>query len=94
MTKSDKKPNRKNAKGWIIFFIFIIGATLPFHYVPSELKIFPKNNLTFSNTIIFQKDIDELVYRYNHASFYEKLAIKEEPLFRKLTEKGIIYENR
>ena len=92
MTNLNNKPKRRTGRGWIIFFIIIIGATLPFHYVPESLLVFPKNNLTLSNTIILQEDIDDLIRRYNDASRYEKLAMKEEPLFRKLTEKGIIYE--
>ena len=92
MANLNNKPKSRSGRGWMIFFIIIIGATLPFHYVPESFKVFPKNNLTFSNTIILQEDIDDLIKRYNNASRYEKLAMKEEPLFRKLTEKGIIYE--
>lgn len=92
MANLNNKPKRRKGKGWIIFFVIIVGATLPFHYIPESLMMFPKNNLTFSNTIILQEDIDNLLERYNNASRYEKLAMKEEPLFRKLVEKGIIYE--
>ena len=88
----NNKPKRRTGKGWVIFFIIIIGATLPFHYVPERLKAFPKNDLTFSNTFIMQDDIDNLIKRYNAASHYEKLAMKNEGLFRKLAEEGIIYE--
>jgi hypothetical protein len=54
--------------------------------------MFPKDHFSFSNTFIFQDDIDKLTDRYNNASFFEKQAINQEPLMRKLREKGIIFE--
>lgn len=54
--------------------------------------VFPKDNLSFSNTYISQDDIDKLIERYNDASFFEKQAINQEPFVRKLMEKGIIVE--
>lgn len=85
-------PKKKSHTEWILFIIIIIVATLPFHYLPEHLMVFPKNELTFSNTFIFHDDIDILIKRYNNASFFEKQAIKQEPLVRKLMEKGIIFE--
>jgi predicted transcriptional regulator YheO len=55
-------------------------------------KVFPKNNLTFSYTIITEDYVEKLIDRYNNASFFEKQAINEEPIVRKLMEQGIIYE--
>ena len=63
---------------------------LSFHIIPSRLKVFPKDNLTFNNTIITEGDISELIKRYNNASFFEKAAIRNEALPKKLIEKGII----
>jgi hypothetical protein len=67
-----------------IFFL------LSFHIIPSRLKVFPKDNFTFSNTIITEDDISGLIQRYNNATFFEKAAIRNEALPKKLIEKGII----
>ena len=76
---------------------FLLGLfiTLPFHYVvyKKEFLIFPKNQITFSNTIIDGDDIKGLIQRYNAASLFEKQAINNDPLMRKLREKGIIGES-
>ena len=85
-----KKGNKNPYAFWIIIALILLFATLPFHYVPSALMVFPKDNLTFSNTFIMQGDIDKLVERYNNADFFERNAMNNEPLVRKLKEKGII----
>lgn len=54
-------------------------------------RIYPKLNLTFSNTFVFQKDIDLLVKRFNESSVTEQQVIGTEPLYRILKENGIIY---
>ena len=83
----------KNKSTYLIVFIaLIIGATLPFHYVPDQLKVFPKNNLTFSNTFIMQEDIDRIIERYNNTNIFEQRALNNEPLIRKLREEGIIVD--
>ncbi len=56
------------------------------------MMVFPKDHLTFSNTFITQEDIDNLVERYDNASFFERNAMNNEPFVRKLKEKGIIYD--
>jgi hypothetical protein len=54
--------------------------------------IFPKDNLSFSYTFITQDDINNLLSRYNGATnIFEQQTISQEPLMRKLMEKGIIY---
>jgi hypothetical protein len=81
--------------GFITFVIIVLLATLPFHYVSysGNFRVFPKDNLTFSNTIILQEDIDNITKRYYDASTgFEQLAIRQEPLFRKLVDHGIIAE--
>ena len=85
----------KKFKKYIKYFVFlsiVLLITLPFHYVPEYLMVFPKDRWTFSHTIIFESDVDALIERYNNASFYEKRSIREEPLAKKLFEKGIIKE--
>ncbi|NOZ35912.1 MAG: hypothetical protein GXO80_11515 [Chlorobi bacterium] len=92
MTKKENPEKRSGSKKLIIVIVIVVGLTLPFHYVPSHLQVFPKNSLTFSHTFVSESDIDKLVEQYNNASFFEKLAIEKDPFFRKLTEKGIIHE--
>ena len=65
-------------------------ATLPFHYVPSRSRVFPKDHLTFSYTLITEDDIENLIKRYNEGSFFEKLSLQEDALVKKLLENGII----
>ena len=81
---------------WIlgIISVVIFIATLSFHFLPERLIVFPKSSLTFSNTFIFEKDINDLIKRYNNASFLERRSIDQEPLVRKLKEKGIIHEEK
>ena len=85
---------KKNPKIIRIGGAFIVIAVavflLSFHIIPSRLTIFPKENLSFSNTFILEKDIEELIERHNNAPLLERLAINQEPLMRKLMEKGII----
>ena len=87
-----KKENNKNPYlKLIIVLVIIIILTLPFHYLPDHLMVFPKENMTFSNTFIFQSDVNKLIDRYNKANILEKVEISQEPLYKKLKEKGIIY---
>lgn len=77
----------------ITFFVIIaivLIATLPFHYVPSRSRVFPKDHLTFSYTLITEDDIENLIKRYNEGSFFEKLSLQEDALVKKLLENGII----
>lgn len=55
-----------------------------------NIYVFPKENISLSNTFIFKDDIKKLIKRYNDASLLEKLSIRQEPLYRKLMEKGFI----
>lgn len=89
------KKKNKTLKWIIIILVIILGLILPFHYVPSQLMVFPKDNLTFSHTIITQEDIDKLLERYNDCeTIFQQQSIRNEPLFRKLSEKGIIYDEK
>lgn len=53
-----------------------------------------KRTFNIQQYIYFQDDIDKLIDRYNNASWMERQAINQEPLVRKLMEKGIIVEKR
>lgn len=79
----------------LIVLLLILGITLPFHYFPSRMKVFPKDNLTFSYTIITEEDVDNLSNRYNACeNILQQQSIRTEPLFRKLSEKGLIVDER
>lgn len=72
----------------LLFVFFYIS----FHIVPSRLSIFPKDHFTFSDTIIFESDINKIFSRYNNASAMEKQIILQNPLINKLFEKDILKE--
>lgn len=76
----------------VVTMILLIGLTLPFHYIPSRMMMFPKNQLTFSYTFITQSDIDNIIDRYNNSGLFERQAINNEPIVRKLKEMGIIQD--
>lgn len=95
--KEQLKPKNKknNSFKLLVTLIIILLLTLPFHYVPSQLMVFPKDNLTFSYTIITQEDIDNLLKRYNDCeNIFQQQSIKTEPLFRKLSDQGIIFDKK
>lgn len=78
-----------------IRLVLFLAITLPFHYVPSALKVFPKDNLSFSYTIITEDDVNSLLKRYNDCeNIFQQQSIRTEPLFRKLSEQGIIYDQK
>jgi len=78
---------------WTIVLVAILALTLSFHYIPSRMMMFPKSNLTFSYTIISEEDINSIIERYNNASLFQRIAMNNEPIIRKLMEKGILLEN-
>jgi len=85
--------SKKGYLGWIILILIVLGLTLPFHYVPSAMKMFPKDHFTFKHTIITQEDIDDIVKRYNSATnIFEQNAMNNDPFIRTLREQGIIYD--
>ena len=92
--ENEKKSNNTKITGITISVIVgvLLLFALGFHFVPSRSRMFPKDNFTFSYTIITESDIHDLLERHNSANFFEKNVIKQEPLFRKLADKGIIYE--
>ena len=92
----EDKSLKKELSQWFWAIVLLIGviiiAALPFHYLPDHMMVFPKENFTFSNTFVFQSDVNNLINRYNNASFIEKISMRKDPLVRKLMEKGIIRE--
>jgi hypothetical protein len=46
--------------------------------------------MSLRNTIITKWDISKLIDRYNSASLFERVSIRQEPLFRALTKNDII----
>jgi hypothetical protein len=93
ISQSDGKKHINYIIYFVILSIFLL-ITLPFHYIPEQLMVFPKDHWTFSHTIIFQSDINSIIERYKKASFFEKISIREEPLTKKLMEKGLIIEEK
>jgi len=89
----ENNKNKKHNYTWLVLIcIAFLVLTLSFHYLPERLIMFPKENLSFSNTFIFQKDINNIINRYHNASGFEQVAIRQQPLFRKLVDNGVIAE--
>lgn len=85
--------SKSSYTGWLIFIIIVLGLTLPFHYIPSALKVFPKDHFTFKHTIITQSDIEDIVTRYNNCtSIIEQQSIDNDPFVRTLRERGYIVQ--
>ncbi len=93
MSTEQNKFQKSNSVLLISVSMILLIAALGLHIVPYKGTFFPKENFTFSNTFIFKSNVDALLERHNNASFLDKMAIKQEPLFRKLYEQGIIYED-
>ena len=89
-TSKVKKPSMPGYMKLGIVIFILLALTLPFHYVPEELKMFPKERLTLNHTFIFQSDIDRLVKKYNDGNLFEKASMLNDPLYKKLMEEGLI----
>jgi hypothetical protein len=77
---------------WIAVVVVLMGLLLPFHYIPNQLKVFPKDGLTLSNTFITQSDIDGILDRYNSASTStQQNLIASDPIVKKLFEQKVIF---
>ena len=78
-----------------IIAIILLGLTLPFHYVPSSMKVIKKDKLSFNNTIITKGQIDEYLGRYNDCQILsQQESIRKEPFFKLLNDNGLIYQNK
>ena len=93
-TKAKMKSTDNNIikfpRKYIILFSLVF-INLSFHIIPSRFSIFPKDHFTFSDTFIFESDINNIIDRYNKASLMERQMILQNPLINKLFEKGILY---
>ena len=92
--KQEHPQKKSNRKYLLLIPVLFVGLTLPFHYVIHKRMIFPKENLTFSNTFVTEEDIDALIDRYNNSTFFEKAATLQDPFYKKLVEKGILNPKR
>jgi tetratricopeptide (TPR) repeat protein len=97
----DKTKNKTIANSINKFFIqLLIGGAivlilaLCFHvYIGNAgFKIFPKENLTLSRTIITQEYIDKIIDEYNNAGLTDKIKLGNDTFFQKLMNEGIIYQ--
>ena len=87
---------KKNPIGKIsLFIIILLIITLPFHYCPTRLKVFPKVALSFRYTLITEDDIESVINGYNTASTeVERQAIANDPFVMQLFEYGLIVRNK
>ncbi|WP_164123070.1 hypothetical protein [Sphingobacterium sp. xlx-130] len=89
--QSTYRPNRAGQwiKGILVITVFFM---LSFHCMPDHGHIFPKQQLSFTNTFISHSEIDKLIERHNQASGFERALIRQEYLHRKFVELGVIFE--
>lgn len=92
-TQPNTKKKRKTERRLIIAGVILIVLTLPFHYVPSALMVFPKDNLTFKYTFISRDLLNRLLDKHNNPlkHFMEKRNESEDALYKKLEEEGVIF---
>lgn len=75
----------------VVFFAVLFFA-LSFHWMPDHGCIFPREQLSFANTVISHEDIDQLIERHNEASGFERALVRQEYIYQKMVELGIIFE--
>lgn len=76
----------------VVFFAILFFA-LSFHWMPDHGYIFPKEQLSFANTVISHEDIDQLIERHNEASGFERALIRQECIYQKMVEIGVIIQD-
>lgn len=93
--KADKERKRKRKiVSWSVSVGVIVLFLLFFHvYISSDggFGIYAKSVPTFSYTFINGHDVNDVLRRYNNASVFEQISIRNEPFAKLLFEKGIIY---
>jgi hypothetical protein len=78
-----------------IAIIFVLAVCFHLYIGNGGIKIFAKESLSLSHTIITQDDIGKIIDQYNNADIFERNRLKNDPLFRKLIdEKIIFFENK
>lgn len=94
--KEENQKSKRVKKRWFIVPAIVLLYLLSFHNVicNDEWKIFPKDNLTFTNTWVNSEDITDLIEAYNRASLFEQMQMSNTTLFRKLRERGCIETKR
>jgi len=98
--ESLSRSNEDNKKGkskrkqiaWAVSAVIIVFFLLFFHIsLVTDKVLFPKASPTFSNTFITPATVNEIIERLNNASFFEQLAIQNEPFVKLLFDEGILY---
>jgi len=79
----------------ILSLIGLLVFTLSFHIFLGNdgFTIFPKSYFTFSNSIITQSDVNQLIDKYNNATLFERASMQNDPFFKKILEKELIKVN-
>jgi len=82
----------KAVKSFIkLAFLAITAFSLSFHVMPDHsYRIFPKERLSFAYTVIASSDVDRLIDRFNKAAGMERTLIRQEYIYQRLDELGII----
>ena len=93
--KADKERKRKRKLiGWSVSAVAIVFFLLFFHVyisIDGGIAIYAKSTPTFSYTFIDGREVDAVLKRYNNASIFEKVSMRDEPFVKLLFDKGILY---
>lgn len=69
----------------------VVAFSASFHVMPDHsYRIFPKERLSFAYTVIASAEVDRLIDRYNEAAGMERTLIRQEYIYQRLDELGII----
>jgi hypothetical protein len=69
----------------------VAAFSASFHVMPDHsYRIFPKERLSFAYTVIASAEVDRLIDRYNEAAGMERTLIRQEYIYQRLDELGII----
>lgn len=96
LSENNKKIITKifNLLNWLMVVVLVLGffGAIFFHWVSyrGELYIFPKESISFQNTLIHEGDINILIDRFNDSSYFEKFSVADESLHKALKREGII----
>ena len=80
--------------GFMLLITAYLVAFLAFHFVPQHFLIFPKDQLSFSKTVLMQDDIDEVKEHFIGGGFNNKWVLDNTSLVRVLLEHGLLTDKR
>ena len=81
---------KKLSIGFLVICVIILISLFSFHFIPSRMMIFPKEHLTLKKTILTDESLNKLIDDYNNSNVFDQMIMRNDPLVKKLLEKGVI----